>query len=240
MNDFIEKEYKGYKLFFYDSEIENILKKIADNDIEIKEEFKNTLRNYVVKINYYGKDYVMKSPRNEFRIPQRKFFTLFKSGEVVETLKNINILKEKGLDIFAMPLGAIVNRKYGMIEESRIIFEMADGEAVLKNKHMAVEATKEMHKYGVYHGDCNPSNFIITKEGVKVIDTQAKKMCFGNYRAHYDMVTMKNDSYKEMIYPYRKNIFYYLVLLVKFFKRNPIVAKIKKNKKILRDKGWKI
>lgn len=240
MNDFIEKEYKGYKLFFYDSEIENILKKIADNDIEIKEEFKNTLRNYVVKINYDGKDYVMKSPRNEFRIPQRKFFTLFKSGEAVETLKNINILKEKGLNIFAMPLGAIVNRKYGMIEESRIIFEMADGEAVLKNKHMAVEATKEMHKYGVYHGDCNPSNFIITKEGVKVIDTQAKKMCFGNYRAHYDMVTMKNDSYKEMIYPYRKNIFYYLVLLVKFFKRNPIVAKIKKNKKILRDKGWKI
>jgi hypothetical protein len=54
MNDFIEKEYKGYKLFFYDSEIENILKKIADNDIEIKEEFKNTLRNYVVKINYDG------------------------------------------------------------------------------------------------------------------------------------------------------------------------------------------
>jgi heptose II phosphotransferase len=97
-----------------------------------------------------------------------------------------------------------------------------------------------MHEYGVYHGDCNPSNFIITDSGVKVIDTQAKKMHFGNYRAHYDMATMKFDSYKEMVYPYRKNIFYYMVIMVKGFKRNWLVEKIKKNKKILRDKGWKI
>ncbi|WP_319372293.1 lipopolysaccharide core heptose(II) kinase RfaY [uncultured Ilyobacter sp.] len=240
MKALTETEYKGYKLFFYDNKYENVLKKIADNNIKLTEEYKNTQRNYVAKISHKGRDYVLKSPRNEFRIPQRKFFTLFKGGEAVETLKNINNLKEKGLDIFAMPLGAVVRRKYGMITESHIIFEMAEGEAVLKNKHRAVEATKEMHKYGVYHGDCNPSNFIITENGVKVIDTQAKKMHFGNYRAHYDMVTMKMDSYKEMKYPYKKNIFYYIVLMVKYLKRNPIVAKIKKNKKILRDKGWKI
>ncbi|WP_320047923.1 lipopolysaccharide biosynthesis protein [uncultured Ilyobacter sp.] len=240
MINLFEKGYNGYKLFFYDPEVEDVLKKIADNDIEITEEYKNTQRNYVVKIRYKGREYVLKSPRNEFRIPQRKFFTFFKAGEAIETLRNIKDLQKRGLDIFAMPLGAVVKRKHGMIEESHIIFEMAEGEAVLKNKHRAVDATKEMHKYGVYHGDCNPSNFIITREGLKVIDTQAKKMHFGNYRAHYDMVTMKSDSYKEMVYPYRKNIFYYIVLMVKFFKRNPIVAKIKKNKKILRDKGWKI
>jgi heptose II phosphotransferase len=235
-----ESKYKGFKLLFYDLELEDLLKKIADNDIKITEEYKNTQRNYVVKINYCGKDYVLKSPRNEFRIPQRRFFTFFKPGEAVETLKNINELVEKGLDIFAMPLGAAVKRKHGMIVESHIVFEVVQGESAVKNKSLAVEATRKMHQFGVYHGDCNPSNFIITKDGVKVIDTQAKKMYFGNYRAHYDMVTMKNDSYKEMIYPYRKNFFYYLVLLVKFFKRNPIVAKIKKNKKILRDKDWKI
>jgi heptose II phosphotransferase len=194
----------------------------------------------VVKINYGGMDYVLKSPRNEFRIPQRKFFTLFKYGEAVETLRNINELREIGLDIFAMPLGAIVKRRYGMICESHIIFEVAHGESTIKNRGLAVEVTKKMHEYGVYHGDCNPSNFIITDSCVKVIDTQAKKMHFGNYRAHYDMATMKFDSYKEMVYPYRKNIFYYMVIMVKGFKRNWLVEKIKKNKKILRDKGWKI
>ena len=235
-----ETGYKGFKLFFYDSNVEDLLKKIVDNNIKVTEEYKNTQRNYVVKITNGDKNYVLKSPRNEFRIPQRKFFTLFKGGEAVETLKNINEIVEKGLDNFAMPLGAVVKRKYGMIVESHIVFEVAQGESAVKNKSLAVEATRRMHHYGVYHGDCNPSNFIITENGVKIIDTQAKKMHFGNYRAHYDMVTMKSDSYKDMVYPYRKNIFYYLVLIMKFLKRNPIVAKIKKNKKILRDKGWKI
>ena len=235
-----ETEYKGYKLFFYDLEIQDLLKEVTDNNLQIAEEYKNTQRNYVVKITYKGKDYVLKSPRNEFRIPQRKFFTLFKGGEAVETLKNINELMERGLDIFAMPLGAAVKRKHGMIAESHIVFEVVQGESAVKNKSLAVEATTKMHQYGVYHGDCNPSNFIITESGVKVIDTQAKRMHFGNYRAHYDMVTMKTDSYKDMVYPYKKNIFYYFVLIMKFLKRNPIVAKIKKNKKILRDKGWKI
>ena len=240
MINLLEREYKGYKLFFYEDKIEGVLRKVADNDIEIIEEYKNTQRNYVVKINYDGTDYVLKSPRNEFRIPQRKFFTLFKPGEAVETLRNINELREKGLEIFAVPLGALVKRKYGMICESQIVFEVANGESTVKNKDLAVEATKKMHEYKVYHGDCNPSNFIITENGVKIIDTQAKKMHFGNYRAHYDMVTMKFDSYKDMVYPYRKNIFYYIVIMVKGFKRNWLVEKIKKNKKILRDKGWKI
>jgi heptose II phosphotransferase len=240
MINLLEREYKEYKLFFYDSKIEDVLKKIADNDIEIAEEYKNTLRNYVVKIKYKDKYYVLKSPRNEFRIPQRRFFTLFKHGEALETLKNINSLKEKCLDIFAMPLGVLIKRKHGMISESHIVFEVVDGIDSFENTDMILKTAKEMHKYGIYHGDCNPSNFIITKEGVKVIDTQAKRMHFGNYRAHYDMVTMKMDNYRDMLYPYRKNIFYYIVVMVKAFKRNWFVEKIKKNKKMLRDKGWKI
>ncbi len=234
-----ETEYKGYKLFFFDSKIENVLKKIADHDIEVTEEYKNTQRNYVVKISYRDEVFVLKSPRNEFRIPQRKFFTFFKPGEAVETLKNIIDLKEKGLDIFAMPLGAVVKRKHRMICESHIVYEVIHGESGFKNKDLAVEATKKMHEYGVYHGDCNPSNFIITDNGVKIIDTQAKKMFFGNYRAHYDMLLMK-DHYLDMKYPYKKNIFYYVVFVIRVFKRNWLIEKIKKNKKILRDRGWKI
>ena len=41
-----------------------------------------------------------------------------------------------------------------------------------------VEATIKIHKQGYYHGDCNPSNFMTSKDEVKILDTQAKKMSF--------------------------------------------------------------
>lgn len=65
-------------------------------------------------------------------------------------------------------------------------------------------------------------------------------MRFFNYRAHYDMLTMNMDSYDEMIYPYKKDIFYYLALFVKKIKKNKFIEKIKAKKKALREKGWKI
>ena len=61
-----------------------------------------------------------------------------------------------------------------------------------------------------------------------------------NYRAHYDMITMQYDSYEEMKYPYKKDIVYYLAYFTKRLKRLPIIEKIGRIKKKLRDKGWKI
>lgn len=46
-----------------------------------------------------------------------------------------------------------------------------------------------------------------------------KKMILGNYRAHYDMLTMQLDSYSNMKYPYSKNIYYYIALAVKKLKK---------------------
>ena len=103
-----------------------------------------------------------------------------------------------------------------------------------------VEVTKKIHNKGYYHGDCNPSNFMTSKDEVKILDTQAKKMSFGNYRAHYDMLTMKIDSYQEMEYPYKKNIFYYFAIFMKKIKKLKFIGKIKEKKKKLREKGWKI
>ena len=109
-----------------------------------------------------------------------------------------------------------------------------------RNLDKMVEVTIKIHNKGYYHGDCNPSNFITSKDEIKILDTQAKKMGFGNYRAHYDILTMKMDSYNDMRYPYKKNIFYYLALFVKKFKKLKFIEKIKEKKKKLREKGWKI
>lgn len=230
-----EKMMNGYTFYAYEDKYIELGKKILKKDYKVIKEYKNTLRNYVVVVQIDDEKYILKSPRNEHRIIQRKVATLFKDGEALTTLKNINSLEESGLNIFAKPYLAIVKRKNGMIEESFMLMEYVENTSE-KDKDLAIEYTKKMHENNVYHGDCNPGNFVYLDENnLKIIDTQAKKMFFGKYRAHYDMLTMKLDSYKEVEYPYSKDVYYYLALGMKKFKKNSIVKKMKDIRKKRRD-----
>ena len=236
----LEEKYKEYSLFAYDKFYIEIGKNIINREYKELNILKNTKRNYVSEIQINNISYIFKEPRNEYIIPQRKFFTLFKKGEAVTTLVNVNNAIDKdNLLEYAKPLLAIVKRKNGMICYSALIQEKININDSRELNKM-VEATKKIHSKGYYHGDCNPSNFMTSKNEVKILDTQAKKMIFGNYRAHYDMLTMKMDSYQEMEYPYKKNIFYYFAIFMKKIKKLKFIRKIKEKKKKLREKGWKI
>ena len=236
----IEEKYKEYSIFAYNKFFIEIGKNIIDKKYKEVNILKNSKRNYVSEIQINNINYIFKEPRNEHIIPQRKFFTLFKKGEAVSTLVNINkAIKMDNLIEYTEPLLAVVKRKNGMICYSALIQEKINVETD-RNLDKMVEVTIKIHNKGYYHGDCNPSNFITSKDIIKILDTQAKKMIFGNYRAHYDMLTMQIDNYPEMKYPYRKNIFYYFALFMKKFKRLKFIQKIKEKKKKLREKGWKI
>ena len=236
----IEEKYKEYSIFAYNKFFVEIGKNIIDKEYKEVNILKNTKRNYVSEIQINNINYIFKEPRNEHIIPQRKFFTLFKKGEAVTTLININkAIIEDNLIEYAKPLLAIVKRKNRMICYSALIQEKISINDSRELDKM-VEVTKKIHSKGYYHGDCNPSNFMTSKDKVKILDTQAKKMSFGNYRAHYDMLTMKIDSYQEMEYPYKKNIFYYFAIFIKKIKKLKFIEKIKEKKKKLREKGWKI
>ena len=205
----LEEKYKGYSIFAYDKFFIKIGKNIIDKEYKEHNILKNTKRNFVSEIQINNISYIFKEPRNEYIIPQRKFFTLFKKGEAVTTLININkAIIEDNLIEYAKPLLAIVKRKNRMICYSALIQEKISINDSRELDKM-VEVTKKIHSKGYYHGDCNPSNFMTSKDKVKILDTQAKKMSFGNYRAHYDMFTLKIDSYQEMEYPSKKNICYY-------------------------------
>ena len=202
---------------------------------------KDSKRNYVSEIEIEGNNFIIKEPRNEYIIPQRKIMTLFKKGEAVSTLININrLIDEYRFKEYARPFLAIVRRKNKMINYSLLLMEKIEGKKEEENLDILIELIKKIHKKGFYHGDFNPSNFLNSNGKIFILDTQGKKMFFGNYRAHYDMLTMKMDTYKEMEYPYSKNIFYYFALFMKKIKKLPLVEKIKKYKKRLREKGWKI
>ena len=236
----LEEKYKEYSLFAYDKIFIEIGKNIIDKKYKELNILKNTKRNYVSEIQLDNTSYIFKEPRNEYIIPQRKIFTLFKKGEALTTLINVyKAIINDNLIEYAKPLLAIVKRKNGMICYSALIQEKININDSRELNKM-VEATKKIHSKGYYHGDCNPSNFMTSKNEVKILDTQAKKMSFGNYRAHYDMLTMKMDSYQEMEYPYKKNIFYYFAIFMKKIKKLKFIGKIKEKKKKLREKGWKI
>ena len=236
----LEEKYKGYSIFAYDKFFIKIGKNIIDKEYKEHNILKNTKRNFVSEIQINNISYIFKEPRNEYIIPQRKFFTLFKKGEAVTTLIDINkAIIEDNLIEYSKPLLAIVKRKNRMICYSALIQEKISINDTRELDKM-VEVTKKIHSKGYYHGDCNPSNFMTSKDKVKILDTQAKKMSFGNYRAHYDMLTMKIDSYQEMEYPYKKNIFYYFAIFIKKIKKLKFIEKIKEKKKKLREKGWKI
>lgn len=240
----IENKYKNFNIYTYNKKYINLAQLIIDKEYSIVSKLKDTPRNFVAIIKIGNKKYVLKEPRNEYRIPQRQFFSFFKDGEALASLKNINKLIYKyNFKEFVEVFLAVNKRKNGFIVDSFILMEFVDGE--IKNdshhKDIAINLMKSIHNKHIYHGDFNPSNFIFNKKNdIKILDTKGDSFWFGNYRAHYDMITMWYDSYDDMIYPYPKNFFYYLAFTLKILKRNPLLQKIKLYKKKLRDKGWKI
>lgn len=242
--------YREYEIFYLDSEegLIELGKNIIDDKIEIFQEFKVTQRNYVAGIIYNGEKYVMKSPRNEHRIPQRKLQTLFKEGEALTTLKNINKLLDKGFKEFVKPLMALVKRKKGMIVDSYLVMDYKEGRSLEKEEILQiVNFGKRLHLTKHYHGDFNTSNFMMTDKGLKTIDTQGKKMLFGNYQMHYEVMTFSRDLLVleygfngERLFGYSKDVFYYIAYIVKSFKNISFISKVKAYKKKLRNKGWKI
>ena len=89
----IKKEvFKGYNIYFLEEEYKMLAEKIIKKEFKEIEKIKDTKRNYVSLIEIDGIKYIYKEPRNEYRIPQRQFMSLFKKGEALTTLVNINKL----------------------------------------------------------------------------------------------------------------------------------------------------
>lgn len=243
------ENYKGYDIYYYEDEFLNISKDIIDKNFQIIKIYKDTVRNYVVKISLKNKEYVLKSPKAENIIPQRKFLSAFKQGEALTTLKNISEAEKNGITEFVKIYSAIVKRNI-FIKESYILMENIEGE-ILKTEEDIDEVLKiieKLHKNYIYHGDLNTSNFIKNNNEIKIIDSQAKQEKYWNFRRWYDIFTLEEDllvlslhyKIKEKYNFLKKDIGYYIALFFKKFKNISAIKKIKRVKKRLRQKGWKI
>lgn len=225
MKKLVEEKYREYNLYSFEEKYIKICKKILDKDYTTVSELKNTSRNYVSIIEVDGEKYVYKEPRNEYKLIQRKIMTIFKKGEALNTLVNVNKVMDLGIENLAKIYCAVNRREKGMINFSFLLMEWIEENKNIevwdRNKlNLGIEKLEKIHRLGYYHGDFNPSNIILTKNReIKIIDTQLKKDIFFNYRRHYDMITMQYDSYKEMEYPYKKDIIYWIAYSIKKLKR---------------------
>ena len=242
MKKLIEEKYRGYSIYSFEEKYIEICKKILKKDYITIKELKNTPRNYVSLIEINGERYVYKEPRNEYKLVQRKIMTIFKKGEALNTLINVNKVINLGIESLARVYCAVNRREKEMITFSFILIELIEEDKDIEigdrdKLNFGVEELKKIHNLGYYHGDFNPSNVLETKEGrIVLIDTQLKKMGLTRYKAHYDMITMQYDSWKDMIYPYRRDIIYWIAYGVKKLKRLSFVRKIKEIRRERREK----
>lgn len=240
--------YKEFKIYYKNEENKRLAEVVLDKNYKVIDEYKNTERNYVAKIEIDGQFYVLKSPKAETVIPQRKIQTAFKKGEGLTSFLNIEAAKNMGLDFFIEPLAVMVKRGL-FLKESFILMKYIDGEIIrtVEDIDIIMDMVEKIHEKGIYHGDLNTSNFIKTSDGIKIIDTQAKRESFWHFKRAYDILTLKNDllvlerEYEvEKNYKVKRDIGYALAYIIKNFKKLPLVEKIRGLKVKLRNKGWKI
>ncbi len=243
------KKYKKYEIYYYEDKFLNISKDIIDKNFQIVKIYKDTVRNYVAKISLKNEEYVLKSPKAENIIPQRKILSAFKLGEALTTLKNVKEAEEKEITEFVKIYAAIVKRNI-LIQESYILMENIEGEILRTEEDIdkVLEIIEKLHKSNIYHGDLNTSNFIKVNNEIKIIDSQAKQEKYLNFKKWYDIFTLEEDmlvlslhyKIKEKYNFLKKDIGYYTALFLKKFKNISAIKKIKRVKKKLRQKGWKI
>ncbi|MEG0023379.1 MAG: lipopolysaccharide core heptose(II) kinase RfaY [Cetobacterium sp.] len=245
-------EYRGYQIYYRITDRVDTLslgKDIVNKKYNIIDRYKDTERNFVARVEIAGKQYVLKSPKAETVIPQRRVQTMFKKGEALNSLMNLSQYAKEGYNEFIVPRVVVVKR--GMfIEESFILMDYIEGEILRTEEDIdsVVEIVKHIHSAGIYHGDLNTSNFIKTKDGIKIIDTQGKRENFWNFKRSYDILTLKRDllvmsfnyPVDEKMETRKDSLGYMLAFMIKGFKQIPFVDKIRNLKRGLRNKGWKI
>ncbi|MGL5058217.1 MAG: RIO1 family regulatory kinase/ATPase [Fusobacteriaceae bacterium] len=227
MKLFVE-EYKNYSIYFYSHYFLQLGKDIVDKNIKLVKELKVTDRNFVCKIRYLEKEYILKEPKNEYKKIQRKIMTLFKKGEVLSTLININNLIENK-EYFAIPYLAVVKRKNGMIINSFLVMEITEEKDKTSEKYIKkiVDVRYKLEKNKIFHGDFNLSNILLNKGEIKFIDTQCKSVLFSKYHLNYDLLTLEESIYREdgimnrfgLAAFYKKNLWYYLAYFRKRIKK---------------------
>lgn len=212
----ITKKINNMEFFSFKEENFKLIDNFFKLNYKVLEEFKNDKRTYVAKILIEDKEYILKKIYINKKI--KKFLSFFKKGEALSTFFNVHEVKNLGVNELADILIAGIERKNGIIINEIVIMEYCLGEKTITDENLlkVIPVLNKIYFLGRFHGDCNPGNFILNEKGnIKILDTKLKKMWFGDYRKHYDILTLMKHFKNRIEYPYKKNIFYYFAYMVR-------------------------
>ncbi|AVQ17416.1 lipopolysaccharide core heptose(II) kinase RfaY [Fusobacterium gonidiaformans] len=222
-----------------------LAEEFLNQNYETIEIFKDTKRNYVSKIKIQKKYYILKSPRSEQILIQKKILSFFKRGEALSTLLNVNYaIQNFHFTELVMPYVAITKKGF-FLKESFLIMEYVEGRDFEKEEDFIklIDWIQNFHRKGFYHQDLNTSNVCIQNDKLRVFDTQAKRESFSYYHRSYDILTLKQDLLVleknfpiEKYYPLPKNIGSLMAKFIKYWKYNPISLYFREKKQKAREK----
>lgn len=127
-NNVIKESFGKKNIFYFNEKYRIILEKVLNSEYKTEQEFKNDNRTYVAKIFIDDKYYILKKIYTTKKI--KRILSIFKKGEALSTLLNINEAVEKGITELANPLGAVVERKNGIIINEMFLMEYYDGRRI--------------------------------------------------------------------------------------------------------------
>lgn len=207
---------KDREIYFLHKDSILLLESVQEKKYQVLEEYKNDKRTYVAKILHERNLYILK--KIFYPKKMKRYLSIFKKGDAADSFFNIEFGRKNSLEELAQILIVEVNRKSHRIKEEVCLMKYCSGNH-LETEHeflKAIEVLKKIHSLRRFHGDCNPNNFLINENAeIKVVDTKLKKMIFGNYRGHYDILTLLQYFEYRGKYPYKKSIFYYLAYIMR-------------------------
>jgi len=163
-------------------------------NINILKELKNNKRSLVLLVNYMGKKYVLKSPREKNRRKWIRFATLFRKGEAFKTIINMEKLNNMGIKT-NIPVMAIEKRVFGMVFDSWIVYEYFDSQQCKENTFsLVVQQLKKIHSKNMLHGDPQIKNFLYDGNEVITIDCNPKRIRFGEISKAFEYLYLEKSA----------------------------------------------
>jgi len=98
-------------------------------------------------------------------------------SKAVMAYRNLIKLRGKGFNK-VFDIHFVVEKRRGIaVEETYTLMEYIEGRfpQTTGEYEMVMEAIKELHSLGCYHGDCKPKNFIVREGEVFLIDSKFKR-----------------------------------------------------------------
>ena len=158
-------------LYFNDEKSLEFFDLIEANRYKLIKVLKDDQRSYVALIEIQGEKYIYKRPIEKNSRKWQRFLSIFRGSESKREFKNIEKIREVGLN-GAEPYLAAEKKKGLVVYDSYLIYGYIDGrESSFKDIELIMSELRKIHSLGYLHGDSHMNNFLIKGEKVYLIDT---------------------------------------------------------------------